>query len=166
MDNRRETFVDKVDSQLKGLSEQSLHVFAIILRVAGVALFLESCSDGPFILSLIFLILTMSLADYLDKLRKRRRKTAKMKDYIDVEATPHVEPKPKSRHHPPFTRRIPGPSRNWSAPLPSWNGSSHSWMPSWTISSRTAASPRTSTCLRSMQPGRPAGKTWRKPPMP
>lgn len=110
MDNRRETFVDKVDSQLKGLSEQSLHVFAIILRVAGVALFLESCSDGPFILSLIFLILTMSLADYLDKLRKRRRKTAKMKDYIDVEATPHVEPKPKiptpPAIHPAYTRTL------------------------------------------------------------
>jgi exonuclease VII small subunit len=52
----------------------------------------------------------MSLADYLDKLRKRRRKTAKMKDYIDVEATPHVEPKPKiptpPAIHPAYTRTL------------------------------------------------------------
>ena len=110
MDNRRETFVDRIDSQLKGLSDQSLHVFAIILRVAGVALFLESCSDGPFILSLIFLVLTMSLADYLDKLRKKRRKKKNKPDYIDVEVTPHVEPKPEiptpQAIHPAYTRTI------------------------------------------------------------
>ncbi|WP_304775112.1 hypothetical protein, partial [uncultured Faecalibaculum sp.] len=111
MNNRKETFVDKADEQLRGLSDNSLHVFAIILRVAGIALFLESCGSGSFVLSLIFLVLTMSLADYLDKIRKKRRKKKKhIQDYIDVEATPHVEPKPKiptpPAIHPAYTRTL------------------------------------------------------------